>query len=227
MSPWFDQDCFAIRRIARSLERRFRRTGLEADKQAWLQQLQAKRALYENKEASYWSTKMLANANNSGKLWRCINDLLQRNEQSLCMQTDLSADMLSEYFQKKIATVKASTYGAELPVFRHLAKSTFNEFKTCSPEDISRIFHQFPIKSCQLDPIPANVFSRISDDLIPFIVNLCNRSFDEGILPNTQKLACVTPLLKKSGLDPSIPGNYRPVFNLFFLSKVLERVVVG
>ena len=113
------------------------------------------------------------------------------------------------------------------PVFRHLAKSTFNEFKTCSPEDIYRIFHQFPIKSCQLDPIPANVFSRISDDLIPFIVNLCNRSFDEGILPNTQKLACVTPLLKKSGLDPSIPGNYRPVSNLTFLSKVLERVVVG
>ena len=37
--------------------------------------------------------------------------------------------MLSEYFQKKIATVRASTYGAELPVIRHLAKSTFNEFK--------------------------------------------------------------------------------------------------
>ena len=125
--------------------------------------------------------------------------------------------MLSEYFQKKIATVRAITYGAELPVFQHLAKSTFNEFKTCSPEDISRIFHQFPIKSCQLDPIPTNFFSRISDDLIPFIVNLCNRSFDEGILPNTQKLACVTPWLKKSGLDSSIPGNYQPVSNLTFL----------
>ena len=38
------------------------------------------------------------------------------------------------------------------------------------------------------------------------------------------KSAVITPLLKKPGLDP-ILKNYRPVSNLAFLSKVLERVV--
>ena len=37
--------------------------------------------------------------------------------------------------------------------------------------------------------------------------------------------AIVSPLLKKSGRDESTPGNYRPVSNVTFLSKVLERVV--
>ena len=33
------------------------------------------------------------------------------------------------------------------------------------------------------------------------------------------------PLLKKPGLDPDNLANYRPVSNLSFLSKVLEKVI--
>ena len=39
------------------------------------------------------------------------------------------------------------------------------------------------------------------------------------------RIAEITPILKKSTLDPAIPGNYRPISNLQFISKVLERVV--
>ena len=34
------------------------------------------------------------------------------------------------------------------------------------------------------------------------------------------------PLLKKVSLDETIPSNYRPVANLPFLSKLMERVVL-
>ena len=37
----------------------------------------------------------------------------------------------------------------------------------------------------------------------------------------------VTPLLKKSTLNPDIFKNYRPVSNLSYISKLLERVVAG
>ena len=39
------------------------------------------------------------------------------------------------------------------------------------------------------------------------------------------KQAIVTPLLKKAGLDAADMANYRPVSNLTFLSKTVERVV--
>ena len=39
------------------------------------------------------------------------------------------------------------------------------------------------------------------------------------------KTAVIKPLLKKASLDPKVPANYRPVSNLPFLSKVLEKVV--
>jgi len=52
-------------------------------------------------------------------------------------------------------------------------------------------------------------------------------SLREGRLPSTQKHAVVTPLLKKSGLDVEEPKNYRPVSNLTFVSKLVERAVAS
>ena len=41
------------------------------------------------------------------------------------------------------------------------------------------------------------------------------------------KHAIVTPLLKKSGLDHDSLSNYRPLSNLNFISKLLERFIVS
>ena len=46
------------------------------------------------------------------------------------------------------------------------------------------------------------------------------------VVPQCFKHALVKPLLKKANLDPNCLSNYRPVSNLPFLSKVLERIVL-
>ncbi len=46
-----------------------------------------------------------------------------------------------------------------------------------------------------------------------------------GTIPDCLKHASVTPLLKKQNLDVSDLGNFRPISNLPFNSKILERVV--
>ena len=61
--------------------------------------------------------------------------------------------------------------------------------------------------------------------LSPFITLLRNKSLAVGCFPSDFKRAVVRPLLKKGGLDTSRMKNYRPVSNLSFLSKSLERVV--
>ena len=52
---------------------------------------------------------------------------------------------------------------------------------------------------------------------------IINSSFQSGQFPNTLKHANVRPVLKKNGLDINSLQNYRPVSNLPFLSKVIER----
>ncbi len=43
--------------------------------------------------------------------------------------------------------------------------------------------------------------------------------------PKPFKLAVIKPLIKKPQLDPSDMANYRPISNLPFMSKILEKVV--
>jgi len=56
---------------------------------------------------------------------------------------------------------------------------------------------------------------------------MVNVSLREGSLPESQKRAVVTPLLKKPSLDAQDMRNYRPVSNLNFVSKLVERIVAS
>jgi hypothetical protein len=41
------------------------------------------------------------------------------------------------------------------------------------------------------------------------------------------KVASVTPLLKKKGLDRAVFANYRPISNLHTISKIIERITLS
>ncbi|MGB5557614.1 MAG: reverse transcriptase family protein, partial [Paracoccaceae bacterium] len=84
-----------------------------------------------------------------------------------------------------------------------------------------------PTKSCILDPIPTSLTKQHLDDLVPIVTDIVNASLSTGSVPSQFKQAVVTPLLKKSGLDCNVLKNYRPVSNLPFISKILEKVVLA
>ena len=58
-----------------------------------------------------------------------------------------------------------------------------------------------------------------------FLLDMINPSLLTGYVPQSFKVAAIKPLLKKPTLDPEVLANYRPISNLPFLSKVLEKVV--
>ena len=80
-----------------------------------------------------------------------------------------------------------------------------------------------PDKHCASDPIP--ILKDCADVLEPFLVELYNKSLRTGSVPAVFKAAYITPLLKKSDLDPADVRCYRPISNLSVISKLLERLV--
>ena len=62
--------------------------------------------------------------------------------------------------------------------------------------------------------------------LLPAITDIVNASLRAGSFPTAFKTAIVRPLLKKNNLDPNDLKNYRPVSNLPFISKLLEKIVL-
>ena len=78
-----------------------------------------------------------------------------------------------------------------------------------------------------MDIIPTSLVLHCQSVFSEIIWRLANLSFCEGRFPGKFKQASVTPLLKGRSLDKSLPSNYRPISNLNFISKVLERLFVS
>ena len=68
-------------------------------------------------------------------------------------------------------------------------------------------------------------FDRCSSWDPAMLVHIVKLSLSSGFFPDSLKSAIVKPLLKKYTLNPDCFKNYRPVSNLSFLSKVIEKVL--
>ena len=81
-------------------------------------------------------------------------------------------------------------------------------------------------KTCSLDPIPTPLLLEILDCLLPSLTALINSSLSSGLFPQVFKSAVIFPLLKKPSLDPNELKNFRPISNLPFISKIIEKLVL-
>lgn len=93
--------------------------------------------------------------------------------------------------------------------------------------DLPRLILSSPPKSSELDPLPPNLIQELIDILLPFLTLLCNTSLREGVLPSSQKRSIVTPIIKQPGLNPSVPFSYRPIANVTFTSKIIEKLIAS
>ena len=83
------------------------------------------------------------------------------------------------------------------------------------------------LKTNNVNSIPTFLLKLCFDELGPTIVNIINFSLSEGIFPSSFKQAIVHPLLKKPSLPDDDLNNFRPISNLNFISKILEKVVAS
>ena len=82
------------------------------------------------------------------------------------------------------------------------------------------------VKCSSEDPAPAPVLIKHLDTLLPIWVEIVNLSLEAGSMDHL-KSAVILPLIKEltSTTDIENLKNYRPVSNLVFISKLVERVV--
>ena len=60
-------------------------------------------------------------------------------------------------------------------------------------------------------------------ELISGIFNIC---INFGVIPEAFKIGTLIPILKKSNLDSTVPGNYRPIILSSVISKLLEYCIL-
>ena len=105
--------------------------------------------------------------------------------------------------------------------------TVLNDFHPATTDEIKKLIKSSSNASCDLDPIPTVLLKECCDEIAPVIADIVNCSLKQATIPNELKKAIiiVLPLLKKVTLDPEKYKNYRPVSNLSFVSKIIEKVV--
>ena len=76
----------------------------------------------------------------------------------------------------------------------------------------------------QLDPAPTSVLKHSIEALAPAITSIVNAFLLSGVFPSSLKKGVIHPSIKKLSLDREAYPSYRPITNVAFLSKILERV---
>ena len=217
LTPWFDGECRALRRKVRKAERLFRRTLLDDDRRAWIRALREKHDCFREKERRYWEDRIASNSGNTRRLWRDISTTRGRRPEPTVAPT-FGAENYLLYLKEKVQEVRRATEKSTQPTYTP-AWSCMDSFRSVTEAEVRQILCSSPSKSCSLDPIPTFLLREMIDDLLPYIVSICNASLNEAILPAGQKRAIVRPALKKLRLDLNLPSSYRPISNLTFMSK--------
>ncbi len=98
-------------------------------------------------------------------------------------------------------------------------------FRPTTDDEVKEVIKLSGIKTSVEDPVPAKLLQSSLDIVIPIYTTLINKSLKEGSMEGV-KSSVIDPLIKKANLDPESKKNFRPVNNLVFFSKLIERIVL-
>ena len=202
---------------------------------AFYQQCQFVNNIIKKEQREYYITQLAEHHTDFKKIYQITNKMLFRNEPlplPPTSDTKKLADDLNQFFIEKIDKIMAGlqpteTHPTDPKYIESVNKSPImlSTFKEISLEDTKRLICTAATKSCEIDPIPTTLLKEHIDIVAPTIRDIINLSLTLGTMPLQMKEALLCPLLKKQDLDLLQYKNYRPMSNLTFISKLVERAV--
>ena len=229
-APWLTLRVKASKQEKRKAERQWKKSGLTVHKEIYNRNQKLTSDIVKEEKKKYFNDG-IASCKSSKGLFTICNELLGKNKDPI-LPTNLKPndlpDAMNAYFGTKIDRIREDldTVPSE-PEFDEFNGNSFTDFKLVTEDYVKTIILNSPKKFCELDPLPANLFIECFDILLPYVTVIINKSLESGIVPSSFKEAVVRPHLKKSSLDQNVLKNYRPVSNLPFLSKILEKVALS
>ena len=234
--PWYTSDLKKLKTACHRAERKWRKSRSSVWKIVLnLENKTYRSAIYRTKQKYY--AALINNASASGQLWKTVNTMLHRSQSSSYPSKPINdlPEEFSSYFSSKICNLRDSICRDSVNslcapnVHEHCSSScpfSLCEFATATEDEITTLILKSPNKQCNLDPLPTSLLKKCVHCLSPVITKIVNLSLSSGIFPEPLKHAIITPILKKPSLDKENLSNYRPISNLSFLSKLLERIVL-
>ena len=232
---WMDHEYVLARAKRRHLEAVYKRFRTPYNKHCLVQQAKLCNAMVKTKRKAKAQSDVVSRAGDQKALFNLLNkwsgNTKSRKLPEIYGDDNELANDFNRFFNNKINNIRSSfsnfdtlDYPPDVP---HVDNSLFlDSFQLCTTDEVSNIIKKHDIKVSPADIFPALVLSDTVDILLPFITNLVNLSLSTGSF-NGLTGAIIRPLLKEYNLDFNLFNNFRPVSNLEFLGKIIERVVLS
>ena len=227
--PWYNDSIHVARRDRRRVERKWRKSRSDQDRELYLREKKYVCELIQTAKENYFKEKLASCSDKD--VYRIINSLLNKNMQHLPFYDSaaLLSSQFSNYFVDKIKNIRNKLDNSPvLPLDKfhdNLSEGVtmLEVLRPVSQDELLKVITRSPNKSSRLDPIPTWFLKEKIVHLLPTLTDIVNTSLSSGIFPKAAHHAIIRPLLKNPSLDKGDLKNYRPVSNLSFVGKLIEK----
>ena len=231
-APWFDNEYKQHRILRRKAERLSeKKNASDADKRLYDDIKKETTKMSNLKKQEYYRTKIENNKKDIKAIYDVLNKEMDRKQGSPLPDTEdvkASAKDFNEFFIQKIQNIRKAlplTYNDSMTNPHHQNGCIMSTFEPTTVAELKEIIKESGIKSSPSDILPTELLKENIDILLPTLCDLVNLSLSTGSMDGL-KVADVIPTIKGFGNDPNEKKNYRPISNLTFLGKLVERVVL-
>ena len=237
---WFDEELRNMLRKSRQAERKWYKYRNPLDKIAYKQAQDQYISTLKQKRKESNSKQIINVKENKRKLFNKLNELLGKEKYFLpeCDSYQELSDFAS-YFVSKIDEIRKEI-DSDKNMFDYQSIDVENnstcsncvyegervlEFSQLTLDDLKKLVQLMNKKFCCLDPIPTWLVNECFDELSPILLKIINLSLKFGKFPQCYKHAVLNPTVKDYKGDIDSLKNFRPVSNLPFVSKLIEKAV--
>ena len=186
---------------------------------------------YYKSKAQFIQSKIIPG--NSHSLWTAVK--IAKNESNNAIPKNLTrngqtvieceaANVFAGYFYDKVGEIKSNTMINNY-VYNGMNKLLVVDRFFMTENDIIECIDSLKPKNCEgFDRIPVRILYDARKSLLPSLIILFQKIYDQQSIPEQWKVAKVIPIFKK-GSKTKIE-NYRPIANQCSTSKIFEKLIL-
>ena len=231
----------SLRRLRRKYECKYRRTNNRDDLSMYNYYVSEVRRSVNSSRNNFYGGNLHKNDKDKKKKFKFLKQMLGEKKDVILPDTNSDQELCNDFenfFVGKIVKIRdditesnanAEYHDINMQSLNGIADTNITPFDTFSMLTCDTLYstmNELSNKQCELDAMPTDLFKRCVQLLPSYVLKIINLSLDSGTFPDELKTALVRPDVKDSSLHKDIKSNYRPISNLSFFSKLIEKCVL-